>query len=355
MKKQITKNMCQKTVIVAMLSLFWACGKRQNKEQKVELAQDFIAVKLETISTANQSGILEAAGMVAAANEARMAFKTGGIIDKIYVKEGQKIAKGQLLASLNLTEINAQVQQAQEAVHKAERDLKRASNLLADSIATLEQVQNLSTALALAKQNLQIANYNRGYSLIHAPMAGVLVKKLMNEGELCGPGSPVLYLTGTGAQAWLFKAGVTDKDWARLKIGNKATVQLDAYGQKPITAYISNLSQLPDPTTGQYIAELSLQANGQKLAAGLFGKAHIGVAVERGRPSVSVNALVEGSHKTAYVYVVDAQSLAQKIPVQVEALENDRAYLKDWPHSYNKVITDGSAYLVQGSKVKIIN
>ena len=130
---------------------------------------------------------------------------------------------------MNLTEINAQVQQATESVNKSERDLKRITNLYRDSVATLEQVQNLTTALSVAKQSLEIASYNQGYSKIYASANGVIVKKLMNEGELAGPGTPVFFMNASGANDWVLKAGIADKDWTRLHIGDRATLQLDAF------------------------------------------------------------------------------------------------------------------------------
>lgn len=134
------------------------CGKKQ-EPKKALIEDDIVAVKLVDVSQANSTEALKASGLVASLEETRLSFKTGGIIEKIYVKEGQSVRKGQLLATLNLTEINAQVQQASESVQKYDRDLKRVTSLYRDSVATLEQVQNLTTALSVAKQSLEIASY----------------------------------------------------------------------------------------------------------------------------------------------------------------------------------------------------
>ncbi len=56
---------------------------------------------------------------MASTSEARLSFKIGGIVSRIYVKEGDHVVKGQLLATLDLTEINAQVQQASQGLKKA--------------------------------------------------------------------------------------------------------------------------------------------------------------------------------------------------------------------------------------------
>lgn len=338
--------------LLLILSLLASCGKKK-EVKKALIEDDIIAVKLADVSHANSTEAIKASGLVGSLQEARLSFKTGGIIEKIFVKEGQSVRKGQLLATLNLTEINAQVQQASESVQKAERDLKRVTNLYRDSVATLEQVQNLTTALSVAKQSLQIASYNQGYSKIYASNNGVIVKKLMNEGELAGPGTPVFFMNASGANDWVIKVGVADKDWTRLRMGDRATVTLDAFPEQIFTAIVSNLSQGADQSSGLYQAELKLNTQGKKIATGLFGKAQITPSVIQKHTSIPIEAIVEGNGDEASVYVVE-NGKARKLPIQLAGVDNTRAFITSGLAGVSQVITDGSAYLVEGSKVKVI-
>ncbi len=335
-----------------ILSLLASCGKKK-EAKKALIEDDIIAVKLADVSHANSTDALKASGLVGSLQEARLSFKTGGIIEKIFVKEGQNVRKGQLLATLNLTEINAQVQQASESVQKAERDLKRVTNLYRDSVATLEQVQNLTTALSVAKQSLEIASYNQGYSKIYASNNGVIVKKLMNEGELAGPGTPVFFMNASGANDWVIKVGVADKDWTRLRMGDRSTVTLDAFPEQIFTAIVSNLSQGADQSSGLYQAELKLNTQGKKMATGLFGNAQITPSVIQKHTSIPIEAIVEGNGNEASVYVIE-NGKARKLPVQLAGVDNTRAFVTSGLAGVSQVITDGSAYLVEGSKVKVI-
>jgi multidrug efflux pump subunit AcrA (membrane-fusion protein) len=63
-------------------------------------------------------------------DEVMLSFKTTGIINKIYVKEGDAIQRGQLLATLNLTEIDASLEQARLALEKSTRDHQRIMNCI---------------------------------------------------------------------------------------------------------------------------------------------------------------------------------------------------------------------------------
>lgn len=332
--------------------LLLSCGKKA--ETKKSLADDdVVAVKLASVVQANSTDPIKASGLVGSLHEARLSFKTGGIIERIFVKEGQTVRKGQLLATLNLTEINAQVQQANESVLKAERDLKRVSNLYRDSVATLEQVQNLTTALSVAKQSLDIARYNQGYSKIVASTSGVVVKKLMNEGELVGPGTPVFFINASGANDWVLKVGIADKDWTRLRMGDRASLTLDAFPERTFAGVITNLSQGADQNSGLYQAEIKINTQGLKMATGLFGNASLFPSTVQKFISIPIDAVIEGNGEEAFVYVVE-NGKARKLPIKVSGFDNTKAYIQTGLAGISEVVTDGSAYLIEGTKVKVV-
>src|SRR5258708_26585668 len=87
-----------------------------NKAATIPPGDDPITVKLQPVTTGSHSRNLQYSGLIASNAEARLSFKIGGIISKIYIKEAEPVSKEQLLASLYLTEIDAQVQQAKQKV-----------------------------------------------------------------------------------------------------------------------------------------------------------------------------------------------------------------------------------------------
>lgn len=340
-------------ILLAGATALASCGGASEAKKGETLTEEIIPVRLAPVARESAAEPVKASGLVASETEARLSFKTGGIIQKIYVKEGDAVRRGQLLAVLNLTEINAQVQQATEAVGKAERDLGRVKNLYRDSVATLEQVQNLTTALNVARNNLDIATYNRGFSEIRANTNGVVMKKLMNEGELAAPGAGVLLLSATDRKDWIVKVGISDKDWVRLKEGNRAEVRLDAYPGQTYPATVSNLSVGADAASGMYLAELKLAAAPPKLASGIFANALIFPVVKSSLTAIPVDALIEGSDRDAFVYVAEGDRAIRRA-VKVAYLNADKAFLQGGLDGVSEVITDGSAYLTEGAKIRVV-
>jgi len=338
-------------IAVSSMLLGLAACKHEALKESANVA-DIIPVKTTAVQEAVVTDPIEASGFVSSSAEARLSFKTGGIIQRILVDDGDDVHSGQLLATLNLTEINSMVNQAQQGVEKAQRDYDRAKHLYEDTVASLEQFQNASTALTIAKQQLEAAKFNQSYSEIRATQPGKIIKKLMNEGEVVSPGLPIFYMTSSGPQDWLVKVGIPDKDWARLSNGNKATVHIDAFPDQQFNATVSNLAQAPDPTSGLYIIELKLDPAGRKMASGLFAKTNITVSNSSTYRFVPIDAIIEGEGKDAFVFTVQ-NNKALKVPVHVAFIKDGKAMITSGLEQVNSVVVDGSAYLRDGSEVKV--
>jgi RND family efflux transporter MFP subunit len=340
------------TIFTAIAAVLAACNGRS---KAADITDDAIAVKVQPVTTTQYAPVLKYSGTMASTAEARLSFKISGIISKIYVKEGDHVAKGQLLATLDLTEINAQVQQASQGVEKTQRDVNRVKNLYNDTVATLEQVQNATTQLQVAEESLHIARFNQKYAQIRATESGTILKKLMNEGEMAGPGSPVFTFNGTAGNDWVIRFGVSDKDWAVLKKGDKASVAIDAYPNRSFTGIITEIAQGADAASGTYEIEVKVLPNGARFAAGLFATVQLQPAAEQTVTLVPVEALTEANEKTGYVYTVNADGRTiTKNKVTIAFLENNKAAIVSGLDSVKEVITEGVGYLTPQSFVKLI-
>lgn len=347
-------------VSLALTVALWACGsKAERGPTSSEADEAVVPVKLTPVQTVVRTEPVVASGLVSSAQEARLSFKIGGIIDRLFVEEGQTVHKGQLLATLDLTEINAQVSQAQLASEKADRDLNRVNRMYADTAATLEQMQNAMTGTSVAKQNLTIAQFNRSYAQIRATVDGTVTRKVANAGEMIAPGATVYQISSNRRNDWVVRVGVSDKDWARLRLGNHASVALDAYPDQTFTGTVTELAQAADPINKLYEVEVRINPGTAKLAPGLFAKVTLVPAQSRTYTVVPIEAIVEGNGKEGFVFVLTDEKQnggalhVRKLPVQIGFLDNDKVLLSNGLTSTSKVITAGSAYLTEESSVVV--
>jgi len=122
--------------LIALATALAACGNGSEPAA----TQAAAPVRVAVVESAPAIESLRAVGVLAPADEVRLAFKTGGVIRSIEVVQGEQVRQGQRLATLADDEIAAVVSQARAVADQAARDLARGRALLADEVATREQV-----------------------------------------------------------------------------------------------------------------------------------------------------------------------------------------------------------------------
>ena len=288
-------------------------------------------------------------GAVSFSQEVKLSFKTGGIIGTIAVEEGQRVGAGQLLASLNLQEINAQVANAKIELEKATRDLQRAEALFADSVATLETLQNARSAKNAAENTLAAAQFNLSHSQIVAPFDGVILKKLAEENELLGQGSPV-FLFGTKSSGVKLNLNLPANEISNVKPGDPTTVQFDALEGQTFTGKVIERVELADPQTNTFRVTVQIKDDKQQLYSGFIGKATIKTGEKAGDVlSIPVDALVEANGSMGKVYLFRDGTVEER-EIEILKIVKDRIIVKSGLNPDDEVVTT-TGFLQEGNKV----
>jgi RND family efflux transporter MFP subunit len=293
-------------------------------------------------------------GIVAPRDEVRLSFKSGGVIASISVEEGAAVRAGQRLAVLQQAEIGAAVEQAREATRKAERDLGRARALFADGVATEEQVQDLTTALNVARAAQRSAEFNARFTRIEAPAEGVVLRRMAEPGELVGPGQPVLVVGGTG-RGWVVRAALADRDVVRLRQGDRARITLDAFPGRTFEGRVDEIPSAADPVTGTFEVEFLVDAGDAHFVQGLVARVVLAEASAGAVPVIPVEALLEANRDRASVFVVDANhAVARRVQVRLGRMVGGRVEVRAGLATGQQVVTEGAAYLRDGAPVRVL-
>ena len=312
-----------------------------------------VRVSVAEIKTIPALMTVHSNGILVSSEELRLSFKTGGIIADMPVKEGNRVKKGDVLASLDLSEIRAAVEQAESGYTKAARDFERASNLYRDSVATLEQKQNAATALDLAKSRLRVAQFNYSHSTISAPDNGIVLKKFAKENELVASGYRVI-LFGSSGRFWKVKAGFSDKDIVRINKGDSALITFDAYPGVEFYAFVDQVGEFANPMTGTFEVELSLMGTEYRLASGFVAGIDLFIAAGDSLPVVPVESVVEADGNQGYVYVLKGGDEVARIMIEIVSVIGSGIAVKGIPDSVREVVSGGAAYIRNGEKVEVV-
>lgn len=337
--------------LLPVLFIFLLTGCR-NKGPEVS-AEESTRVKVTPVVKKEISIPVHSSGILAPAEEMKLSFKTGGIIEKVNVNEGQKVTKGALLASLDPVEIRSAVNQARNGYEKALRDFQRAENLYRDSVATLEMKQNESTALDVAGSTLEVAEFNLRHSEITAPSDGVILRQLARKNELIAAGYPV-FLFGASGKYWKVKTGLSDRDIVKVSPGDSATVTFDAYPSVKFMAVIGETGAMADPYTGTYETELLLEPGNYRLASGFIASVDILPSLKKTFATIPLGSITEADGLIGYVFAMTDSGTVTKIKVNIQGMPGETAAVTGIPENVRDVVIEGAAYLKDGMKVVVI-
>ncbi|MFT4662178.1 MAG: multidrug efflux system membrane fusion protein [Patiriisocius sp.] len=324
--------------LVLLFALIVSCSTNI-AEEGTNTVKDNLVVTTTEVKLVEYSDHIKTTGRLAFNNEYKMSFKTGGVVEAVNVKEGQRVTAGKVLATLKLNEMEAKTSQAELAVQKAKRDYDRADALYADSVATLEELQNAKTQLQNAQMNLQTAQFNLKHSKIVAPTNGVIQKILVKEYEITSAGSPII-IFGAEDQGKVLVVNVSDVDAVKIKIDDKTSLHFDAWQETVFIGNVVEIAGMASPTTGTYEIKIQVSDADNKLKPGFIGSATITSAIVHQWVEIPIEGLVQANKKTAVVYKVENE-LAIKQHVHVAKIINEKLLISSGLSENDKIIVEG--------------
>ena len=309
--------------IIATITLtvfLMSCGG-DNKES-VTTTEIPVPVEVSTVQDGNSTPFLTASGKIQAVNSANLSTRMMGFVDKVYVNVGDKVAKGQMLISINnadlqakLAQVNASITEATAAYKNAEKDYKRFQNLLAENSASQKEMDDMTAHFEMAKARLEAANQMKNevnaqfaYVNIRAPFSGIVTNKFIEVGDMANPGMPLVSVEAPGNFEVL--SLVPESEISQVKDGAKVEVDVKALNET-VSGTVTEVSTSAKNTGGQYLVKVSLDKTEASILSGMY--VTVKFPVERKVKSQVVlipnSAIIENGQLTG-VYVVGDNNTA---------------------------------------------
>jgi RND family efflux transporter MFP subunit len=299
---------------------------------------------LETLSRTHAVGRLEAA------DEAALSFRTGGVIREIRVDIGDRVRRGEVLATLESTDVEATVTKAQQQRDQAARDLERWTALADRQLVARKTADDARTALRTAEADLAAARFTRRHTTIVADADGVVLERRAEPGETVAGGQVIVRMSGEG-EGWRLRLEVADRDAVRIAAGAEAQVRVDAFPATPLPAKVMRIGGQANRDSGAVSVELAIADGGLALKSGLVAKADIALS-QRAGLAVPVEALVRAEGSAGAVMVV-RDGVARRVAVTLGKVEGERVAITSGLPADAQVIVQGAAYVDDGQTVSV--
>jgi len=327
-----------------------------------------VSVKIYYPSAAMQSEMF-VSGIVTARQTAMVSTRLMGNIDRIYVKQGDQVSKGQVLLTINSSDIKAKeaqamavIAEATAAANDAQKDYKRYEVLHAKNSVSDKELENMAFRNTSARARLQVARQSLNevkailsYAQVRAPFSGVVTQKMADEGSIANPGMPLLTIEQAGELN--VTASVPESYVSHVKKGDKVMVDIKSINTR-FEGVISELSPSASMTGGQYAMKIVVNGNDkERLRAGMYAGIRIaGKPTDKDTPDIWArkSSIVHRDQLTG-VYVVGSDNRAVLHWVRLGADSGDNVAVLSGLKASDRVIDNPSARIYNGKKIKITN
>lgn len=313
-----------------------------------------VAVTVAQVKHEMRSHPIRNSGRISHKNEMRLAFKTGGLIASIAVEEGDEVDAGQVLATLDLEEINARQNRAASRYRITAADLERFTKLYHESLVSLQVLQNAQSANDGAAADLQIADFNKKLSVIRAPASGRILKRYVESSELIQSGQPV-FLLASSKQGSVVRVGLIDQDIVKVSVGDPVKILLDAYPGREFTGTVSEVALSTDSGTGTFEVEIRINDQGFDLRSGLIARVEILPSLGEAQYYIPVESIFRADNGRATIFILDEEnSTAHEVRIEIVEFLIDEVVVRGSLKASDRIIKLGAPYLTDGSAVSVI-
>lgn len=289
-------------------------------------------------------------GSVDAEDNIMVSAKSPGVVTAVYIKEGQQVSKGQVLAQIDNSVIIRSIEAQKAQLELAKTVFERQKNLWDQKIGTEVQYLQAKTNKESLEKQLESLNEQNDMTRIKAPINGTVDEISIKIGENIAPGMPAVRVVNTSDLKLI--ANVSEAYVTDIKKGNTAVISIPEL-KKEITAKVTFVGKTIDPLSRTFPVEIKLPAN-DNLRPNMTGILKVIFHTEPSTIVVPVNVVQElNKEKIVFVAETDGkQTVARKKVVTVEGVYDNLAQVKGL-NAGDKVITFGYQGLNDGQVIKI--
>ncbi|MFV0398904.1 MAG: efflux RND transporter periplasmic adaptor subunit [Bacteroidales bacterium] len=347
---------------IALATVFYSCSP--NNEKKAEEP----AVRVETyIPTKVSSDGIFISGMATAKQTAVISTRMMGFVEKMLVKQGDRVREGQLLVVINSDDLKAKkaqadamVTEAEAAAKNAERDYERFKVLHGQKSVSDKELENvelnktsMNAKVEMARQMLNEVKAMMAYTNIRAPFSGVVTQKMIEEGSTANPGMPLLTVEQSGEME--IRASVPENYIQYIHVGDSVTVDIKSLN-KQLKGVVSELSPSASMTGGQYGIKVAIDnKEKENLWAGMYAGIYIvGKIQSDNRSGILVNKTsVINRDQLTGIYIANAEDQAILRWVRLGKEYGEQVEILSGLSEGERVIQHAEGKLYNGKKVVV--
>jgi len=328
-------------------------------------------VRFTEISMGGTARVRRFAGVAKAPEEPRLSFKVSGTLITLAVKVGERVERGELIAEVDATDYQINLEDAQAGLRRAQAEARNASATFGrtrdlyehgnasrtDYDAARAASESARAAVESAQQRLELARRQLGYTRLTAPAAGAIAAVDVSLNENVQPGQPIVMLVESGG---LLEVRVTIPESliASLRRGQPAVVRFDALPDTELAATVTEVGVAATGAGTTFPATVRLDEMDPAVRAGMAAEVGFRFEGTAAATRLRLPAHCVGEDAAGrFVWVLETaggdRAVAHRRGVEVGELSREGIEILSGLEDGDRVVTAGVSQLRDGETVRV--
>jgi len=279
-----------------------------------------------------------------------------GILSKVYVKEGQKVKKGQILAKIDDAGMSQQVAQLQIQSDLAKTTFERQKRLWEQKIGSEIQFLQAKTSYESQQKAVNQAQSQLAKTIVRAPFSGTIDDVITEQGSVVAPGQSQL-MRIVNLDDMYIETNVPENYISNVIKDKNVEVEFPILG-KTINAKIRQAGDFINPANRTFKVEIAIPNKDRSVKPNLTAKLKINDYTNKKALLVPQSIISENAEGQQYVYVITEkkknQAIAKKVIIETGKKQGDVIEILKGINNGDEIISEGARNVKHGQAVEII-
>jgi RND family efflux transporter MFP subunit len=332
-----------KLASVATFALLMSCSSGEKKTEETNIKPK---VKLETVHIQDVEQLSEFTATVLAGVSNKIAPQAPVRIRKLYVEVGDHVAAGQLLATMDATNLR----QTEIQINNQETEFKRIDELYKVGGASKSVWDAQKTALDVAKETYKNLQEN---NQLRSPISGLVTARNYDNDDMYSGALPVYVVEQIRPVKLLVH--VSESYFTKVKKGMDVNIKLDVYGNEVFPGKVHLIYPTIDPASRTFPVELRIANTDERVRPGMFARVTMNFGVLERVVAPDLSIVKQTGSGDRYIYVYKANGTVSYQIVELGRRLGDRYEILSGVEDGDRVVISGQSRLTNGEEVEVVN
>lgn len=325
--------------------------KKEIQTQSPVTEKEKVVVAIDTIVKEKFTRYIDLQGVVASEDLVNAASEIGGRILQLNVKEGQRVSKGQLIAKTDAEAMRTQREELVKGLDLAKDVYDRQKRLWDQNIGSEIQYLQAKNNMERLEKSLGTLDAQLKKSNVFAPIYGVVDMVFLKQGEVAGPGVPIVQILNTSRVKIV--SDVPETYLGKIKVGNKVEVHFPTLS-KTMTKPVTMLGRTIDPSNRTFKLEIMTDNPNNELKPNLLSVIKISDYVLNDAIVVPLELVQQEVSGQKYLFVAeksDKQWVAKKVNITTGESTEGTIIISSGLTAGDLIITKGARSMTAGQPI----